>query len=62
MHPIGTGRRLGGAGRDAGLDEAVGAGRNHVLNYRLVCSWNCQGVRGIDTAPRRMSTAAQQGR
>ena len=38
MHPVGPGRRLDGAGRDAGLDEAVGAGRHHdlVLSLRTV--------------------------
>jgi hypothetical protein len=36
VHPIGTGR-FGGAGRDAGLDEAVGANRdNRVLPCRSV--------------------------
>jgi hypothetical protein len=30
------------------MHEAVGAGRNHVLNYRLISlSWNCQGVAGL---------------
>jgi hypothetical protein len=27
--------RLGGKGEDAGIDEAIGANRNHDLNYRL---------------------------
>jgi hypothetical protein len=36
VHPIRSSRRLGAARRDAGLNEAVGANRNHGLTYRLV--------------------------
>jgi hypothetical protein len=54
MHPVRTSRRLGGAGWDAGLDEAVGASRNHALPYRLVTpAGNCHSVAELFCSRRR---------
>ena len=53
VHPIGPGRRLGGASRDAGLDEAVGAdaaGKHPGRNSRSPVAG------GIVTMPRNGSS------